>query len=196
MNEAVQEATEEYVWSLIDAMDWNLDRDYVRVKRWCLDNLNKEIVSIVRTQVYALMNEINNRAGDHVDGCGDDSWSDVRAHIIGCGKEAYYTVMSNSVENCQKIIDDGDYEESFLYGLPYDNDWSFLEEAPSKATEYLKVYAQELNEIDSKFGLRLQLIAGGDFTGAAKSFTAAEYRSWPSSDYSVPNLINEVSQRI
>lgn len=58
-------------------------------------------------------------------GCGDDSFSDLRAHIIGLGQDEFTRVVANP-ELAYKRAMKGQYAESFTYYVPYEDDFKAL----------------------------------------------------------------------
>jgi hypothetical protein len=81
-----------------------------------------------RTQFNMLIHELSLRINHWESAarkelpCSDDGFSDLLAHIVGLGKEEYCAVLENpklAFDRANKH----DYEESFAYCIPYEEDY-------------------------------------------------------------------------
>ena len=200
-------------WSLIDMLDWGKDCDYKRVKRTILKNLNEDVANALRKCVNQRMTALDHVAGDFIHGVGDDSWGDVRAHIIGLGQEVYDAAIAD-IDTIQDRIDRGAYTECFLYGLTYDSDWTFDKDAPKRADGYIKDLAAveykiqlttaELVMVDD-MRRRLNLIKEGNMVEALEGWKREHYTAWGNLvrrvdmeglHYGAPNLISDLEQHV
>ena len=102
-------------WEIVESCKWTSDHDYRRIEKFLLTEYTGNELLDFRTMVAVKREEIYNPLFD-IEGVGDDGFSDVLFHIIGMGRETYDNI---TVEKAQKIIDDGTYEESFSYAIPY-----------------------------------------------------------------------------
>lgn len=113
--------TEDKFWELIDLSKWPTI-DYGKVKIFYLKMLSKEECHSFRTTLdiaYCILDEV---ANGKINGVSDDSYSDLLNHIIGLGKESFYE-HANDFQLIQNRADKNQYEESFSYCIPYDDDY-------------------------------------------------------------------------
>lgn len=201
-------------WSLIAMLDWGKDCDYKRVKRTILKTLDKDTADALRACFSQRMNALEHVAGEYISGVGDDSWGDVRAHIIGLGQEVYDAAIEDW-NTIQDRIDSNDYVESFSYGLPHTDDWTFDEDAPKRADRYI----EDLAAIEYKIQLtsaeqwmvddmrrRLNLIKEGNMVEALEGWKREHYTAWgklvhkadnmDKVHYGAPNLISDLEEHV
>ena len=110
--------TEKELWDLIEKANWASDHDYKRIQnKWkSLDpDTKKELEDFTNDKVSSL----NKKYGKYWLGnpgiaVSDDGWMDLRAEVVGRGKEFYENI---TVEKLQKMALDYDYTECFTYSL-------------------------------------------------------------------------------
>jgi hypothetical protein len=108
-------------WEFVKKADWQSDHDYERIEKYITDNYNEIQQGKMRQIFNKLSSDLHNRfqedwLGDPGIEVSDDGWSDLRAEVIGRGKEFYDNI---TVEKLQQMAIDNDYHESFAYSFPY-----------------------------------------------------------------------------
>jgi len=140
---------EDYYWNLIEKVDWptiirlKTERFYgpynelpytvgrklltEKFKTWEeADKFNrfaKEKASNLRIALKDISQTL---------GLGDDGYSDLIWHIVGCGKKEFEAVMSNPYL-AVKRSKNGDFGESFLYCLPRKTETNYETKDKEKA---------------------------------------------------------------
>lgn len=107
-------------WEFVRKADWQSDHDYKRIEKYITDNYNEIQQKKMRQIFNKLSSVLYNRfqedwLGDPGIEVSDDGWSDLRAEVIGRGKEFYDNI---TVEKLQQMAIDNDYHESFAYSFP------------------------------------------------------------------------------
>ncbi len=110
-------------WQIITELGWGTkSTDYKKLGaklKTLYPNKTEQVKTFVRAKQKMLMKKLDEFADKNGDKrtywkMGDDSFSDLTAHIVGLGKEKYSEVMKNPL--VAKTIK---YEESFLYVFHY-----------------------------------------------------------------------------
>lgn len=131
-------------WDSIEPLGWGTKTtkyDELRMallKKWTPEQAEemRDVFNSLRGPLYA-------RCFDEVEGCGDDSYDDLLAHIIGMGREEYARNMEDpSLAN--KRVQKRQFKESFSYALPLKHDYEMLE--PAFYVKCLKRLVAGLNE--------------------------------------------------
>jgi hypothetical protein len=111
--------TESQCWQHIANLGWGIqDCDYERIQKILYSTLPKDEIEQFSEFVHAKIGDLYDiflpRAinGDY--NMGDDSFSDLLAHIVGMGK-AYYEVVLEVPDLVQIRALKLDFEESFVY---------------------------------------------------------------------------------
>lgn len=78
-------------------------------------------------------------------GLGDDSFGDLIAHVIGCGREEYDAVMRDP-ERAHKRALSYDFGESFSYCIPWDDDYDPVEKKLERAQSGLDHWISRMAE--------------------------------------------------
>ena len=117
---------DELVWFIIDEVDYKKDNDYYRIKDLILDlnrlyGVSSELIRDVRKVINYKSNYLSKVKSEKISDIGEDSRSDLRYDIVSRGED-FYNKALNDVNIIDKMIDDRDYEESFIYSLPFDKD--------------------------------------------------------------------------
>lgn len=140
--------TEERFWEIVESFHWEDDeRDHDRRRVELLHTLcYDELVELQQKfrEKKTELGDIEKRFGREVHGVSDDGWDDVRAHVIGCGREEYELTL-NDIDRLQKRIDDHDYRESFAYCIPFPHDVAELSIRTHEARAHR--YIEELREV-------------------------------------------------
>jgi len=126
------------LWALIDQSKWSKDKDYKRIQKLFakLPFLKKiELRGFVNDKVEAL----EDKYGKKIQYLGDDSWWDLRADIVGRGKEFYNSI---TFDQLQKMANEVDYKENFEYS--FQNIFTDLEEEQMRVFQdlFVEVYKQ------------------------------------------------------
>jgi len=128
----------ENLWALIDQSQWSKDKDYKRIQKIFskLPFLTKlELRGFVNDKIEAL----EDKYGKKIQYLGDDSWWDLRADVVGRGKEFYNSI---TFDQLQKMALEVDYKENFEYS--FQNIFNDLEEEQMMVFQdlFIKVYKQ------------------------------------------------------
>ena len=119
-------------WNIIEQLDWkgkcvSEDRPYNVTKQQLVDICHKDVILVNdiaetarayrrvladKIQQYSLDN-FNNRYKYPL--ISDDSFWDLTAHIVGCGKEAYEKACNHPETIARDYVDNHNYKENFEY---------------------------------------------------------------------------------
>jgi len=208
--------SDEKFWDFVRRCDWPRDHDYERIKMKMLRTLTKQEVESYNNAYGEFRGKLSTKLTDVVSGVGDDSYSDLLAHIVGSGKELYDAVMDDP-SIAQKIIDNYDYHESFSYAFPYEDDWNLLDKKPH--IERAQEAIEELSNPDLVQAIkseatamlykdvltRLKLVLNNKFEKAVEGWSKQSYRGWgaftsevadvdPGIHHGPPNVLNDVKR--
>lgn len=116
---------DELVWFIVDKVDYKKDNDYYRIKDLILDlnrlyGVSSELISDVRKVINYKSGYLSKVKSEKISDIGEDSRSDLRYDIVSRGED-FYNKALNDVNIIDKMIDDRDYEESFIYSFPFDS---------------------------------------------------------------------------
>ena len=181
-----------------------------------LRTLTKQEVEAYSDTYGTMLGKLDVKLSRVVSGVGDDSYSDLKAHIVGSGKELYDAVM-NDPSIAQRIIDKYEYHESFSYAFPYDDDWNMLDKKPH--IERAQEAVEELSNPDLVQAIkseatatvykdilnRLKLVLNNKFEKAVEGWSHESYRNWgaftsevhdvdPGIHHGPPNVLNDVKK--
>lgn len=147
--------TEQEFWDIVESCCWEEEaanvakRPYetikVRLQNGPLATQEqmeefRSIFSKLKSNLGTVITEFEERTGASCK-CGDDSFDDLRSHIIGCGREVYEAELSNP-ELAVARGASGNYKESFAYAIPYASDYEPTNMKLGSAVDGLK-YWQE-----------------------------------------------------
>lgn len=116
-------------WGLINALGWGTETtDYDDVRGKLLNMYTPQELNSFRSFVDSCMNVLAHviSAWEEYDNtpilpCSDDSFSDLRAHIVGMGKKEFAKVLDDPQFAYDRAVakygTEGGYTESFLYVL-------------------------------------------------------------------------------
>lgn len=109
---------ENILWNIIKESKWGSDHDYERIQniwRGLPKDIFKELEEFVEEK-YSILYKKYKDNWLHSPGIelGDDSWSDLLYEIVGRGKEFYYSI---SLDKIQQMVNENDFEECFAYCL-------------------------------------------------------------------------------
>jgi hypothetical protein len=119
---------DKFFWEVVDLVDYKSDNDYDRIRDMFL-NLNRfcgidsDVFIALLESFESKMGSLENRWGDDIINVSDDSWDDLKADIISRGKDFYVRAMSD-FDMVQKMANDEDFEESFSYSFPMEDELS------------------------------------------------------------------------
>jgi hypothetical protein len=132
-------------WELVKSAAWASDFNYVRIKI----QLMKSLTATAQNEYETIFNKMTGVLAKTIDqyceendttiGCGDDSFSDLVAHIVGLGQAEYDAAIKDpgiAVKRASK----GQYKESFAYSVPsaLDQESISKDNYMSRAKEYLE----------------------------------------------------------
>jgi len=175
--------TNEKFWETVKKAKWTSDHNYDRIKYQWMRELTPSQIEGLRRKFDKFRARLDNKITSVVHGVGDDSFSDVLAHIIGMGKEAYDAVMKDP-SLAQQLIDDNKYRESFSYAFPYKDDYHLIDPQYliSRATSYLEDLSELTSAITSQRDAetlrdmikRLRIAETGDFKKATQGWDGSK----------------------
>ena len=118
---------DDFFWYVVDLLDYKKDDDYKRVKKYLMD-LNRfagvpsETIRLLEKIIIfkSTSLDISSDRGRGIN-VSDDGWGDLRVDVISRGKDFYDSVINDS-DIMKKMADNYDYSESFLYGIPYEDE--------------------------------------------------------------------------
>ncbi len=213
-----ENASENDFWKFVSKAQWTKDHDSDRIKKMILQTMDKESASELNNTYRKLNDTLHRHISNDVEGVGDDSYSDLIAHIVGTGKTLYDAVMRDP-SIAQRMVDDRAFKESFSYSFPYPEDWNLNDPKffMKKATKYLEDLAplttgkiqmsirkEDVNLI-RKMVKRLRSVESGNFRKAVDGWGSDEYSRWGALTsraqhealdlhYGFGNLLNDVQQ--
>jgi len=120
--------TEDRFWELVAEADWP-NQGCNMPRYWYRCHVSKEEANEFRNMYYAVRNLVDKFIGPDRNpaGGGDDSHSDLCAHIVGLGKKQFYAHMNDysliEARGKAPYGDPGGYQECFAYCIPYDEDY-------------------------------------------------------------------------
>ena len=116
-------------WKVLEFADWANNKDYKATgelmatvfKKKALRAANKFYLERFK-ELGATLNDYADTVGDrhYYYGVSDDSFWDLKAHIIGLG-EGFYNMVLASPHVAKDLADAGDYKENFGYIFHYMN---------------------------------------------------------------------------
>jgi hypothetical protein len=122
-------------WDLVDELGWGTaTTDYDQIRDALISRLSLDEAVEFRRFIDRAMNLLHSEITDWEEyddtptvPCSDDSFSDLRAHIVGLGKKEFSSVMENPLfaynRAMAKYGTKEGYKESFLYAIPYHTDY-------------------------------------------------------------------------
>ena len=121
ISEPLNLKTDDFYWKLIETINWKKisseSNDYNNkvceiVTSTLSENAIKELSDFIKDKYRFLINLM--KYCSYSLKLGDDSTWDICAHVVGCGKNAFYEVVNNpsSIEKYKPL-----YKENFIYGF-------------------------------------------------------------------------------
>ncbi len=204
--------TDAKFWEIVKNARWTSDHNYERIKYQWMRELSPPQAEGLRRKFNKFQSRLDNKLTDIVHGVGDDSFSDVVAHIIGMGKQAYGAAMKDP-SLAQRLIDANEYVENFGYAFPDKDDYNLIE--PKYLIKQATGYLEELSDLTSNRSAirsqqeadilrdmikRLRAAESGDFKKAIQDWDGSKYKHWgkivDNTDHDVlygpPNLMDEL----
>jgi len=148
-------------WEIVDKADWAKDFDYKRIKNWMSNTMTLKEVESFRQIAGEKWEQLDKLCGNkNPAGGGDDSHSDLLYHVIGLGKDVFeanindYMLLANRGHEAYGSQDG--YKESFLYAIPYKDDYEDFHNANHFPTwaKSAKKEISDLLEMDKKNDLK------------------------------------------
>jgi len=204
--------TVEKFWEVVKQVKWTSDHNYTRIKYQFMRSFTKPQMDGLRRRLEQMTNNLDRKISNRVEGVGDDGYSDLLAHIVGTGKEAYDAVMADP-SIAQDIIDRNQYKESFSYAFPYEDDWQLIDsshlikEAEKRLEELVRmtgshspIKSQASADTIKDMIRRLRIAVTGDFKKAIRGWDKESYSKWTAfanetnfdGHYGPPNLLNDI----
>ena len=111
--------SEDELWDMIESYDWIEDGDYKRigkkVKKLSKDKY-KQLLGFAKAKHQQLDNKYRKGIQGYV---SDDGWDDVRAEVVGLGKDYYNNITIKKLQD----MSNGGYTENFLYSFQDHKSW-------------------------------------------------------------------------
>jgi hypothetical protein len=111
-------------WRIIEFCDWENCKNEKEIGQKLMESFSPEDLVKMEEFYHTRLDEIKTILENHAEaktgdrhnyyGLGDDGFWDLRAHIIGLGKQFYQSVLKDP-EIAKKMADDGDFKENFGY---------------------------------------------------------------------------------
>lgn len=112
--------SEERMWELVALAGWPCD--CAKAKMMYVKKLSKDESKAFRLSLSRARNVIHDVA-DKLDlCCGDDGYGDLLWHIVGLGKDEFYSYC-NDPKKIEKLANTFGYKECFGYCIPYEDDY-------------------------------------------------------------------------
>lgn len=114
-------------WDIVSECEWGKDSDFDRIGNYLKIKYPKEVCQKLldfchkkESELIKVLNRysLKKTGNKYAYFLQDDSGSDLRAHIIGLGREEYENVIKNP-ELARKRGDKNDYEENFFYSFHF-----------------------------------------------------------------------------
>lgn len=118
----MKKMTEKELWKWIKKAQWKKDHNYKRIEKFYVKNLTPLQLLQLRMFMNKKMKSLYNKyhkywiKNIHI---SDDSWTDLRAEVIGRGETFYKNITAAKLK---KMGETDDYYECFDYGIPYEED--------------------------------------------------------------------------
>jgi len=106
-------------WKFVEEANWKSDHDEKRISKMLHTNYDEGEIKSLQDTYQTLLDNLNDMfeqdwLGDPGINVSDDGWWDLRADVIGRGREFYKGV---SVEKLQRMANQRDYVENFGYSF-------------------------------------------------------------------------------
>jgi len=222
---------EERFWRLVEDINWKSterrgvsDRAaYRRGKHLLITRLScgeastfEDIFNGFKGAMGEALEDYEKRTG-HNCGVGDDSWSDLLSHIVGCGKEVYERELADP-SLAYKRARNYRFKESFRHALPSKQDYAkksggVLRERAKKHLDEFQMLPQDLMPEALKTHYRAVLlflgpVYNGNFVDAVRLYGDAvivgmrHLRGWSRDHeglahdfyYGVDNLVHDIRE--
>lgn len=141
MNTTVDTMTTEQFWTIVATLGWGMKADTTSIKLALMRQLTPAQAEAFDARFCALRAALDKKIAKAVDCLGDDSYTDLCAHIIGLG-EAEYTATLARPSKARARAAAGNFAESFAYVIPNDRDYLMTSPAywAAKVSEIVKDY--------------------------------------------------------
>ena len=170
-------------WTAVDQAGCGRDHNYKRIKELFLERFTQREADEFRATFSDLKAKLEQKLdrwaedNDKEFGLGDDSWGDFLAHIIGMGKHEYDVVMRDPDRGYERAVN-GNFKESFSYGIPYKDDYEDQSRQP-KSNGTLDLFGAWA--LPDNFRRNLINIVEDDIKGLEQ--LVANIESWSQQDF-------------
>lgn len=117
--------SEDEFWHLVDFIGWQKNYVEKKDKHKALIKIRERLLKNFDSRYIELANEYHKKKyralmsyydslGGFEDLCGDDSWWDFTAHIVGLGRSTFIDAFKHPAKY-KKMLTDNQYEECFSY---------------------------------------------------------------------------------
>lgn len=134
-------------WAMIAEMGWGMKADYKAIAKECFAKWGKTRMERLHTFAHSRVDELGKAVENYDDNSdrlplcvgSDDSFSDLRFHVVGLGKEKFDYYMAN-IQQLERRYNASTYTESF--------DYCFMEPEPARTpVDKAKILATLLGKI-------------------------------------------------
>lgn len=117
----LNELREDYFWKLVELANWKKDGDYERIRKMFINLPEKEAFENFCCDKASLLADKfhDDWLGNPGIEVSDDGWSDLTAEVVGRGRKFYESI---TVKKLQKMAEDLDYNENFLYSFHWEHE--------------------------------------------------------------------------
>lgn len=197
---------EERFWEIVAEIGWpKVDCD--SAKKAFMQRYDQTVAEGFCGEFLRLKRQLYDRAGLTAI---SDSCDDNLAHIIGLGKDEYYRCMERPLL-VREREENGDYQESFAYCIPFEHDYGRLtDDGYDTYLRHVAELRQELSEADpDDVAPRLyrrfpdvirvcDLLLDRRWSEAVglyhEVFGEGYAKDWPDLGYAVPNCIKDLER--
>ena len=136
---------EDRFWNLVALAKWPCDYKKMNIKYRKI--LDKDECKAFRKTMNVALNLLDGAICNMNLPVGDDSYSDLKYHIVGLGKKEYYKHLNNT-DLVQKLADSYGYRESFSYCVPYQSDYEDDEKSRYTMKSIVWIASEAQKEIE------------------------------------------------
>jgi len=133
-------------WKITEPFGWGKKtKDFKAIKKALMKKLSPDQAEALQNRYTELTSTVYDKLLPIIQESevwiGDDSLDDLVAHIVGMGKKEYNAVTKNPLLGLKRA-EERDYEESFSYALPSEEDYKSLD---------IRKYVKWANEIIDRY---------------------------------------------
>lgn len=134
-------------WSFTEPYGWGTKTtDFKEIKKDLMRRLTAEQAHAFRKSFEEYRGALYKACFHTVEGCGDDSFSDLISHIVGLGRKEYEATLANP-RLAQNRCRENKYTESFAYAIPSKDSYEdiTIEHYLKWAADIIEVYGKILD---------------------------------------------------